>query len=297
MTTPAAEERNFRGITYSEARRSAAKKLQEAGVPDPETDSGLLLEFASGYDRTHLILKMKEPVPEETLLRYQALLEKRRARIPLQQIVGTCEFMGIGFAVSDKVLTPRQDTETLAELAIAFVKKRQKEQQSPVRVLDLCTGSGCLAVSIRHYCPQTEVSASDISADALKVAGENVRRTGEKVELIESDLFEKISGTFDLIVSNPPYIRSSVIPELMEEVRDHEPLNALDGGEDGLLYYRKTAEEAPGFLRPGGGLFFEIGYDQGREVTGIMKRAGYSDIRLDRDLAGQDRVVSGRFYV
>lgn len=279
-------------MTYFEAVKWASRALQSAGVPDPGTDAHLLMEYASGKDRAHLLILGREKMPEREEAGYREAIRKRMSRIPLQQIAGKAYFMGLEFHVSGDVLIPRQDTEILAEAAIDIIGKFHEDRK--VSVLDLCTGSGCLAVSIAHYCGETEVTAADISPEALKIAKDNAEENRTSVRFIESDLFDRIPERYDLIVSNPPYIRSEEIPELMEEVKNHEPHLALDGGPDGLHFYRKVTDEATAHLREGGFLLYEIGKDQGEDVRKILQECGFREIRVLKDFAGLDRVVCGR---
>jgi release factor glutamine methyltransferase len=227
---------------------------------------------------------------------YFRLIAERGKRIPLQHLTGVQEFCGLEFVVSPAVLIPRQETELLVLRACGLLENREK-----ARVLDLCTGSGCIAVSIAHLLrgrtPEIRMTASDISAEALAVAGENARRNGTDITFVQSDLFENIEDGFDLIVSNPPYIKSSVIPSLMPEVREHDPAAALDGGEDGLYFYREISRRAPRHLSAGGWLMFEIGFDQAAEVSLLMEKSGFKDITVRKDLSGLVRIVEGRIYV
>ena len=194
--------------------------------------------------------------------------------------------MGYPFYVDEHVLIPRQDTETLAEEALKVLKPG-------MQVLDLCTGSGCILISLMKMCEGLYGTGSDISEEALEVARKNACRLEVNATFIRSSLFEHISGRYDLIVSNPPYIRTSVIQELQEEVRLHDPF--LDGKEDGLYFYREIIKAGGGYLKPGGYLMFEIGYDQGTEVASLMEKHGYRNIMVKKDLAGLDRVVSGMY--
>lgn len=196
--------------------------------------------------------------------------------------------MGYPFYVDEHVLIPRQDTETLAEEALKVLKPG-------MQVLDLCTGSGCILISLMKMCEGLYGTGSDISEEALEVARKNACRLEVNATFIRSSLFEHISGRYDLIVSNPPYIRTSVIQELQEEVRLHDPFIALDGKEDGLYFYREIIKAGGGYLKPGGYLMFEIGYDQGTEVASLMEKHGYRNIMVKKDLAGLDRVVSGMY--
>ena len=226
-------------------------------------------------------------VMKEQLSEYEIALRKRAEHVPLQYIVGEAEFMGLKFKVNSNVLIPRQDTETLVEEALRVAKPG-------MRVLDLCTGSGCIIISLAKNVADISCTGSDISKQALLVAKENAKANEVEVEWERSDLFENISGTFDLIVSNPPYIPTGEIPGLMPEVRDFEPVDALDGKEDGLYFYRIITEKSPEYLTSDGYLYFEIGYDQGEAVSAMMRQCGYTQVEVIKDLAGNDRVVKGR---
>lgn len=273
-------------MTLKEACLYGEKKLEEAGVPEAKLNAWLLLEHVSGCTRSHYLAYPKEELPKKAEQRFREVLKLRSQRIPLQHITGVQEFMGHTFCVNDKVLIPRQDTELLVEEAL-------KDLQSGMRFLDLCTGSGCILLSLLLGCPGALGVGADISLEALKVAKRNKELLGQEALLLESDLFEQIEGTFDVIVSNPPYIRSGEISNLMEEVRIYEPLSALDGHEDGLYFYRRIAKESPSRLKPGGRLYLEIGYDQGSSVPELLKEQGFCQVEVKKDLAGLDRVVKG----
>lgn len=275
-------------MTLREAWETGKDKLTKKQVPDAGIDAWYLLEWVSGVSRSHYLAWPEEELSPDQENRYLEALEKRAARIPLQQITGEQEFMGLSFYVNEHVLIPRQDTEILVEEAAKFLK-------SGMRFLDLCTGSGCILLSLLKLRPGAEGTGADLSREALKVAEKNRERLGTEASLIESDLFENIEGSFDMIASNPPYIRRKEIETLMDEVRLYEPYMALDGHEDGLYFYRKIVKEAPDYLSPGGGLFLEIGWDQGEAVSELLREQGFQDIKVIRDLAGLDRVVEG-FY-
>ena len=275
-------------MTLREACLYGQKKLEAAGVPEASLDAWYLLEYITGCKRSHYLAWPEELLSDEQEERYRKLTEKRAERIPLQQLTGEQEFMGLSFLVNDRVLIPRQDTEILVEEALRLLK-------SGMCFLDLCTGSGCILLSLLHGCPGARGLGADISEEALLVAEANRKRLAPEARLIQSDLFEQIEGNFDLIVSNPPYIKSSEIPGLMEEVRLHEPVLALDGHEDGLYFYRKIVGESCRYLKKGGWLLFEIGYDQGAEVSSILENQGFCEIEVIKDLAGLDRVVKGRY--
>lgn len=273
-------------MTYREAVDLGEKVLSMADIADAKTDAWLLLEMVCKIDRSFYYLHMEEDLPEEQLSEYQIALRKRAEHVPLQYIVGETEFMGLKFKVNSSVLIPRQDTETLVEEALKVVKPG-------MRILDLCTGSGCIIVSILHNVADVEGYAVDISKQALNVAKENAKLNEVSVIFEPSDLFDHVTGTFDVIVSNPPYIRSSEIIKLMPEVQSFEPMEALDGKEDGLYFYRRIVSECKEYLNPDGRILFEIGYDQGAEVSALLQEAGFREVSVIKDLARNDRVVTG----
>ena len=275
-------------MTLREAWKLGKDRLTEAQVPDADLDAWYLLEWCTGVNRSHYLAWPEEAISPEQEEQYRQTLNQRERRIPLQQITGEQEFMGLSFYVNEHVLIPRQDTEVLVEETAKFLK-------DGMSFLDLCTGSGCILLSLLHLRAGAEGTGADLSPEALKVAAQNRERLGVKAELIESDLFDKIEGAFDVIVSNPPYIKREEIETLMDEVRLHEPYMALDGHEDGLYCYRKIADEAPKHLRAGGGLFLEIGWDQGESVSELLREQGFSDVKVVKDLAGLDRVVEGYY--
>ncbi len=318
-------------MTYKELFSKGEKALEAAGVPDAGLDARLLLEHICGTCRNDLLAHGDRMVEAGKQEAYKELIAKRSERIPLQHLTGTQNFMGLDFTVNADVLIPRQDTEILVEEVL-------KNLHDGMRVLDLCTGSGCILISLLHYSNNCEGVGADISEEALAVARRNAGRLlggkaagmgscgdsygsrgdfcrtedisgtehtdwteglqGMKdglggISFVCGDLFERVAGRFDIIVSNPPYIRKGVIPGLMPEVREHEPRQALDGGADGLLFYRRILEESREHLLGGGMLFFEIGYDQGEEVSRLMEQAGFLEINVVKDYGGLDRVVYG----
>ena len=273
-------------MTYREAIGLGEKILTMAGIADVKTDAWMLLEMAAKIDRNFYYMHMDDEIAKEQLEEYEWALKKRSEHIPLQYIVGETEFMGLPFKVNSSVLIPRQDTETLVEEALKVAKPGMK-------VLDMCTGSGCIIISILRHGKELEGYASDISRHAINVAKENAKLNQVAVSFETGDLFDHIKGKYDIIVSNPPYIRTEEIAKLMPEVQNFEPYDALDGKEDGLFFYRKIVEQAGDYLNPGGHLLFEIGHDQGLDVSELMEQAGYKDVRVIKDLAGNDRVVTG----
>ena len=280
-------------MTYRECYEQGCRTLQAAGIEEAALDARLLLEAVCGTDRNDLLVHGEQPVSPEAEEKYLNWIRQRAEHIPLQQLTGEQDFMGLTFAVNEHVLIPRQDTEILVEEVL-------KELHDGMRVLDMCTGSGCILLSLLHYSNDCEGLGVDLSAEALEVAGRNVLKvlTPEKAEhahFLQSDLFEKVDGKFEIIVSNPPYIASAEVEKLMPEVRDHEPRMALDGTEDGLYFYRRIIEEAGKHLVSSGMLFFEIGYDQGQAVSELMRTEGYCEVQVVQDYAGLDRVVLGTY--
>ena len=275
-------------LTLQMIYKEGAETLEHAGIPDAKLDAWYLLEYVTGISRASYFGDPKREVPKEQAESYREVILRRAGHIPLQHITGEQEFMGYTFLVNPDVLIPRQDTETLTEEALKFTEPGMK-------VLDLCTGSGCILISLMKKCHGLTGTGCDISEKALKMARENGRRLQVEASWIQSDLFEQISERFDLIVSNPPYIRTGVIEELQEEVRLHDPWIALDGKKDGLYFYRRIIAESTGYIRDNGALMFEIGHDQAEDVVRLMEEAGYTQIRVKKDLAGLDRVVTGRY--
>ena len=274
--------------SFETVLREATEELRRAGVPEAELNAWYLMEEAAGiegFDRAWYLLHKEDGIEEAAEKRYLALVEHRKKRVPLEYITHRTEFMGLPFFVDGRVLIPRQDTECLVEEALKYSEDAD--------VLDLCTGSGCIAVSLAVLGKPRRILASDKSVEALSVAKKNAAINGTEVEFVHSDLWKDIEGDFDLITCNPPYIRRDVIPTLMPEVREYEPVMALAGGEDGLDFYREILAGIGTFLRRNGRLIFEIGYDQGEDVAGLMREAGLTEVSVKKDLAGLDRVVIG----
>ncbi len=277
-------------MTLQKAFEYGRNALVAAGIEDAEIDAWLLLEYVTGITRAQYYMDMQKVLSAEQKATYLSHIEKRKSHIPLQHITGVQEFMGLEFCVNEHVLVPRQDTEVLVESVLEVL-------ESEMHVLDMCTGSGCILISLLKLKQGMSGVGVDISEAALRVAEKNCRKHGVKAELLHSDLFEQVQGSYDVIVSNPPYIRTAVIEGLQEEVKLHDPMLALDGMEDGLHFYRKIVEKSPEYLKRGGKLYFEIGHDQGGDVKSLMENAGFADVTVKKDLAGLDRVVSGRYNV
>ena len=277
-------------MTFREACMYGESELKKAGIEDASVDAWYLLEFVTGVNRTMYFMKMMDLLLPEQEEQYRKFIEVRKKHIPLQHITGVQEFMGLEFYVNEHVLIPRQDTEVLVETVL-------EKLEADSNVLDMCVGSGCIILSLIKLGKNVCGTGADISEEALKVATRNREKLGVFAELIHSDLFENVKGQFDVIVSNPPYIRTAVIEELKEEVKFHDPFIALDGKEDGLYFYRKIVDESRVHLVQGGRLYFEIGHDQGEDVKMLMKQAGFINVTVKKDLAGLDRVVFGEYNV
>lgn len=328
-------------MTLYDLLNEGSSMLQQAGDTDAENDAKLLLLNAFDLNLVHFLMDRLRPLSEtdaavqEQIQNYRAMVAKRASRVPLQQILGSQEFMGLDFFVNEHVLIPRQDTETLVELVLEEQQGKQQEEQQekqqvqqlegqqkkqqeqqpeeqqkkqrgqqseeqpgkPRKLLDLCTGSGCIAISLAVKGGFESVTATDLSEEALKVAERNARTHQVPIRFFQGDLFSALPQsevkTFDIITSNPPYIPTAVIATLEPEVREHEPMMALDGTEDGLKFYRQIAKEAGSWLKPGGSIYLEIGYDQGEAVSRLLEDAGFTNVRVVKDLPGKDRVVCG----
>lgn len=275
--------------SYRELLDFGKKYLNEKKIENSHLDAWLLMEYVCKISRSWYFIHEEEPVKDQESKAYRELIRKRGEHIPLQQLTNEAYFYGMKFYVDENVLAPRPDTETLVEEVL-----RELPTDRELEILDMCTGSGCILLSILANREKAIGTGVDLSEKALAVARKNGQDCQAKAQWICSDLFEKIKGRYDAIVSNPPYIRTSVIQGLMEEVRLYEPYMALDGHEDGLFFYRNILDQAGEHLKPGGLLAFEIGYDQGEEVASLMEEKGYIQVRTVKDLAGLDRVVTGR---
>lgn len=277
-------------MNYTEAFLMGMQKLKEAEIGEAQLDARLLLEEVCGTDHNTLLCHGDREVSEAEEEQYRKALEQRAVHVPLQHLLGYQDFMGLRFQVNEYVLIPRQDTEILVEEAMRYL-------HDGIRILDLCTGSGCILLSLLHYSNDCEGVGVDISQEALQVAAQNAELLGIKADFLKSDLYEKVTGKFDLLVSNPPYIERKVIPTLMEEVREYDPYIALDGGEDGLDFYRRIIGGAQDYLKRGGQILMEIGSGQAKAVSELLREAGFKEIDVCRDFAGLDRVVSGRLPI
>ncbi|MBR6499961.1 MAG: peptide chain release factor N(5)-glutamine methyltransferase [Firmicutes bacterium] len=287
------------GLCVREIITVATNRFEQEGCLDPKLDAELLMMHMLHVDRSWFFTHAADPLSDETCEDYFKLVDRRASGIPVQYIIGSQEFMGLRFYVDESVLIPRQDTELLVETALEELKTMKKPALGSLEVLDLCTGSGAIAVSLGYYDSRIKVTATDISSAALKTAKKNAGGYNLSINFQEGDLWEAIGYNekkqkgkkqFDMICSNPPYIPSDVIPGLMREVKDHEPILALDGGQDGMDLYRRIFEKAGWFLKPQGVMLLEIGHDQGELIIALAEEYGFT-CEVLKDLAGHDRTA------
>ncbi|MBQ8983348.1 MAG: peptide chain release factor N(5)-glutamine methyltransferase [Lachnospiraceae bacterium] len=294
-------------MTYQELLQYGILLLQEHQVPDAALDARYLLEWAADKTHAELLLCMKDSAEEKIVSSFTQAIDKRSRRIPLQQITHEQMFMGYVFYVNEHVLVPRQDTEIVVETAYNTILKKYgsngphasgRPSDEPIRILDLCCGSGCIGISLAKMLQnkgyEVLLTLADLSEKALEAAAENTRRLACPAVLVQGDLFENVRQCFSVIVSNPPYIRTDAIRELMPEVRDHEPYLALDGKEDGLYFYRKIMQKIDDYIEDDGYVFFEIGFDQAEDLRKIFIEQTYEEIQICKDLTGHDRVAYAR---
>ena len=274
-------------MTFKEILDKAISYLEGNNVDEAKQSAWELMEFVWKINRSYYFAHSDDIIEDREKEQYVSLIRRRCERVPLQYITNKAYFMGHTFYVNENVLIPRFDTEILVDEVDKLIRPSDT-------ILDMCTGSGCIATTLGLAHTQVNITGVDISARAIDVARRNAQELGANVTFVESDLFERVVGKYNIIVSNPPYIKTKVILGLMAEVREHEPQLALDGKEDGLHFYYRIAKQAKDFLAPKGYLAFEIGYDQGDIVCEIMIADGYKDVRVIKDLAGLDRVVIGR---
>ena len=279
-------------MTLREAYEYGKEQLKKVQIEDADIDAWYLLEHVTGITRAVYFMDMHRVLSGEEEAEYRKVVGVRAKHVPLQHIIGVQEFMGLSFCVNEHVLVPRQDTEVLVENVLQMLRPG-------MHVLDMCTGSGCILISLLKLCGFSDITGVgvDVSEEALEVACKNAENLGVDVTFLQSDLFSEVKDKYDVIVSNPPYIRTAVIEELKEEVKLHDPFIALDGKEDGLYFYKRIVEESTNHLKKGGKLYFEIGYDQGEDVSRLMREAGFADVTVKKDLAGLDRVVFGTYNI
>lgn len=281
--------------TYRELYEEGRRILEQAGLPDAALDARFLLEEVCGTNLQTLLVFPEKKVTEEEVNQYRAFVQRRKDREPTAMILGEWDFMGLTFRLNKSTLIPEQDTEVLVETALEELKRRGTGE-APLRILDLCTGSGCILLSLLHELRNAGGLGTDLSEEALEAARENAVRLGlqERAAFRQGDLWEPVGDErFDLIVSNPPYVPTDVIPTLEPEVRCGEPYAALDGGVDGLVFYRRIMEEAAGHLKPSGIIIVESGFDEAAQIAALMQDQKLRGIRTVKDYGGLDRVVLG----
>ncbi len=281
--------------TYRELYEEGRRILEQAGLPDAALDARFLLEEVCGTNLQTLLVFPEKKVTEEEVNQYRAFIQRRKDREPTAMILGEWDFMGLTFRLNKSTLIPEQDTEVLVETALEELKRRGLGE-APLRILDLCTGSGCILLSLLHELRNAGGLGTDLSEEALEAARENAVRLGlqERAAFRQGDLWEPVGDErFDLIVSNPPYVPTEVIPTLEPEVRCGEPYAALDGGEDGLVFYRRIMREAAGHLKPSGIIIVESGFDEAPQIAALMQDQELRGIRTVKDYGGLDRVVLG----
>lgn len=284
-------------MTYKEVLLKGQNELKEAGIFEYESDGVILFEYATGLGRMEINFKRDEVIPDESRINFENAIQKRMTHIPVQHITGIQNFMGYDFIVNENVLVPRFDTEILVDKIFCWIKQSYVKRE--INILDVCTGSGCIIISLLLMIDSrlninAKGTATDISDEAIIIAGQNAKKHKvDNLTTVNTDLVNGIDKSYDVIVSNPPYIETKVIEELSTEVKDHEPRLALDGGEDGLIFYRRLAIEAVPKLNDGGLMAVEIGYNQGNAVKELFENAGLCDVNVIKDFAGLDRVVIG----
>ncbi len=272
--------------SYKEVLEEGINHLINHKIDNGNIDAWYLFSHVFNIERAEYFLNLNKEVNSSRYSEFMNLIEKRASHVPLQYIIGYTEFMGLRIKVNENVLIPRHDTEVLVEEVLKVCDNKN--------ILDMCTGSGCIIISLKKLANIKKAIGVDISKDAIILARENAALNEVDVEFIESDLFENIEGKFDIIVSNPPYIPKADIEDLSMEVRDHEPHLALDGKEDGLYFYRRIIKEVKKYLNPNGYVFFEIGYNQADDLLVLFKSEGIDNVEIIQDLAGHDRVVKAR---
>ena len=287
-------------MTWQALMKEELERLKQADIPEADSDIRLFAMDVAGCTYSTLILRMAEDATEEQAQKLHAYVTERMTHKPCQYILGTQEFMGMEFATVPEVLIPRPETELLVEQACERLKKliekkRKQTGDRELRVLDMCCGSGCIGISVAKLVPAVSVDLADISDAAITLTKKNRERLQADCTVIQTDLFAQIEEKYDMIISNPPYIRTDEIPKLMAEVRDFEPHLALDGKEDGLYFYDKIIREAREYLYEDGYILFEIGQDQLDAVRGFLVENGYVDIEGMKDYAGLDRIVTARY--
>jgi len=282
--------------------RMGIKKLDRRKYSNPPLECVLLLAYLLDVDKTYIYIHNNEEVPSSVEDKYFSLIDERRKGYPIQYILKEKEFMGISFYIEEGVLIPRPDTEILVQYVLDYIDEKYKE--GDIKIVELGTGSGCISLSIAYYKKNVFVYSVDIDKKANAVAEENSKRLKlpGRVKILEGDLFQGIKNmglknSVDIIVSNPPYIPEDEIFGLQDEIKKYEPLWALDGGEDGLDYYRRIIPQSKEYLKNRGILVFEMGFDQGRKIKELMEKGNFRNINILKDLQGLDRVITGELFL
>ena len=282
--------------------RMGVKKLDGKKYSNPPLECVLLLAYLLDVDKTYIYIHNDEEVSSSVENKYFSLIDERRKGYPIQYILKEKEFMGISFYIEEGVLIPRPDTEILVQYVLDYIDEKYKERD--IKIVELGTGSGCISLSIAYYKKNVFVYSVDIDKKANAVAEENSKRLklSDRVKILEGDLFQGIKNmglknSVDIIVSNPPYIPEDEIFGLQDEIKKYEPLWALDGGEDGLDYYRRIIPQSKEYLKNRGILVFEMGFDQGRKIKELMEKGNFRNINILKDLQGLDRVITGELFL
>lgn len=277
-------------MIIKEALMKASKKLEENNIPGPLNEAKYLLKFLLKKDDIYFITNLDKSLNDDELKKYKELVNKRCKHVPFSYITGVKEFMGLEFFVNNQTLIPRPETEIITEYVINNFKDKKLD------ILEIGVGSGCISISIAKYLSNVNILGVDINEKAIEVANKNIKYNNveNKVNFIKSDLYKNVKGKFDIIISNPPYIKSDVIETLEDDVKKYEPILALDGGTDGLYFYKKIINDADNFLKDNSYIIFEIGYDQGKDVKTLLEKKQFKEIEIIKDLAGFDRTITAK---
>lgn len=277
-------------MTVKEALETASRKLKKNNIENSINEAKYLLKYLLKKDDVFFITDLNYELTDDEINEYEKLINKRCSHVPFSYITGIKEFMGLDFYVDEETLIPRPETEIIVEYMIEHFKA------IPMDILEIGVGSGCISISIAKCLENVNILGVDINEKALVTANKNIKEHNvqDRVKFIKSDIYENVEGKFDIIISNPPYIRKDIIDTLEDDVKKYEPILALDGGEDGLYFYREIINNASKYLNEGGHIIFEIGYDQGEEVKDLLIQNNFADIEIIKDLAGFDRTVAGR---
>ena len=277
-------------MTVKEALETAGNKLKENNIDNHISEARYLLKYLLDKDDVFFITNLNYELKDEEIKEYEKLINKRRSHVPFSYITGIKEFMGLDFHVDKDTLIPRPETEIIVEYMIENFKDITMD------ILEIGVGSGCISISIAKYLENVNILGVDINEQAIITANKNIKEHNvqDRVKFKRSDIYENVEGKFDIIISNPPYIRKDIIDTLEDDVKKYEPILALDGGEDGLYFYREIIKNASKYLNQGGRIIFEIGHDQGEEVKELLLQNNFTDIETIKDLAGFDRTVVGR---